>query len=375
MSSSSGTSRSSMVDLVNGTEPGSGERTIRYSVRLTDSYDIQTLGVSFYDSPATPANIDGYVNDDSYRRSRRLVKDLADAEIENLRENSLARQLQDKPDRQATIRVIRRQSAEERDAASKNSVEPSVPWTNIIPPNTKFFLESVQESRDEKVQVIDTFGDQWKAFFFGRKPEVYAYQGTLLNAANHNWKNEFQENYDHFMRGSEAVKNKAIVVLQYDDVVVEGYMLNTSLQMTGVADKSVPFAFSMLVTRRSPIDPRAILYARIQRGGVAGSTSAEMDLLAMMNSETDLKEKALSDMNTFLLMREFLGGNYVPGSGSMKLFEKTNTVEASVSIPPGGDSGTANSASEPNPFAPEQTNRMSVFGFDPTDLSPPVELE
>lgn len=369
------TSRSSMIELINGPETGVGETTIRYSIFTTDSFESQST-MTFYDSPGHSDFADGAKNDDSYRNSRHLVNRKGDdGSNDNLRENSLARQIQDKPDRQATIRLVRRTTVKDREKAIQTHGKDSLaPWTNIIPPNTKFFLESVQEDREEKVQVIDTFGE-WVAFFFGNKPEVHRYSGTLLNAANHNWKNEFQQNYDYFLRGSQAVKNKAVVVLQYDDVIVEGYIINNSIQMSASQDKAVPFSFSMLVTRRSPLDPREILLMRRERGGkVGGLTESEEALLKMMNDSFTpggsgpfsraIRAGNLDKMATFLLMREYFAGNFFPGAGMAKIYNDTNVTEGEGSKPPGAVGGASADKPKSSSFENKTVRSAALVGID-----------
>lgn len=349
------TSRQEMEALADNAGPFGGERIVKYNLFLTDAFGGISASLRFMDTPGAPNQIDGIANDDSYRASRHLIKRTdrryrvtrdedgeidvvstsSDAEFDHLRENSLARQIQEKEDRPATIRLIRRLGTAE--LKEKSSSEGVVPWENLIPPNTKFFLESVQENREEKVQIIDTFGE-WVAFFFGRRPEIYSYSGTLLNAKNHDWKNEFQENYDHFLRGSQAVKNQASILMQYDDVLVEGYMLNCSIAMRGENDKSVPFQFNMLVTNRSPINARAIIGLRALRSGLIG---AEKNLFASMQQALDLTHSNdPDDFETFMLMREYFSGNYLPGAGIMTSRPDAGVVEGGQSTVPGKTSGT-----------------------------------
>lgn len=342
------TNREEMEAVDNGDGPLGNERLIKYGIFLTDAFAGRAMGVSFYEAPGAPDQIDGFTNDDSYRRSRHLLNSNnfrnSNVNFDNIRENSLARQLNAKPDRPAVIRLIRRRSKEE--LSWRSTIEPGkpqVPWVNLIPPNTKFFLESVQENREEKVQVIDTFGE-WIAFFFGKKPEVYSYSGTLLNAQNHNWKNEFQENYDYYLRGTQAVKNRATVFMQYDDVMVEGYILNTSINMSGMADTSVPFQFNMLVINRGPLDPRAILGLRLDR---SGGTSAEEQLFETMQETLDLTRTGdIADLETFLLMREYFSGHYVPGAGTTVHRDNTNDMDSPVSVRPGQKGGVNNEQAE-----------------------------
>lgn len=357
------TSREEQIALLAGSGPLGGERLVEYNIFLTDAFGNLSGAIQLanLDGPGIPNQIDGFTNDDSYRRSRHLLRtatsDQLEGSIENLRENSLARQLAEKKDQPATIRLIRRRKPEE--LSNLNPTELRVPWVNLIPPNTKFFLESIQENREEKVQVIDTFGE-WVAFFFGRKPEVYSYGGTLLNAKNHDWKNEFQENYDHFLRGSQAVKYRATVILQYDDVLVEGYILNSSIQMTGLEDKRVPFSFNMLVINRSPMNARNMIGLRVQR---SGQGIAEAQLFNTLQDTLDLTKKGRTDeLETFLLMREYFAGNYFPSAGKATHRENTNNMESETSTPPGAVGGTNNEKPSPTSVSTATSDSITTSG-------------
>lgn len=370
------TSREEMQAMLDGQGALGGERLLEYNIFLTDAFSGSMSSISFMmDAPGPPDQIDGYSNDDSYRRSRHLLNRRTDAdatasESNSLRESSLARQIDEKANQPATIRLIRRLRPEE--LAAVKSSEPQMPWENLIPPNTKFFLEQVQENREEKVQIIDTFG-QWIAFFFGARPEVYNYSGTLLNTSNHDWKNEFQENYQHFLRGSQAVQNQATMLLQYDDVLVEGYMLNCSVSMQGAADKAAPFSFNLLVMNRSPLNPRGIIGLRELRSGRI--SPAELALFNDMQQALDLTEKGkVDELETFLLMREYFSGHYVPGAGTAIHYPQSGKVTATVSTAPGQAGGLSDS----NPatdrpigvdFTPTQTNSLRTRGIDPASLA------
>lgn len=365
-----GTSKEEKRALLGGQGSFGSERTIDYNMFLTDAFE-GNGGIGFLAGPGVSSQIDGFDNDDSYRQSRHLLRRAEVGSVvaneTNLRENSLARQLNSKKDQPATIRLIRRKTVEELPA--KNSSEPRVPWVNLIPPNTKFFLEQVQENREEKVQVIDTFGE-WIAFFFGRRPEVYSYAGTLLNTSNHDWKNEFQDNYDNFLRGSQAVKNRATIIMQYDDVVVEGYMMNSTITQTAISDNSVPFQFNLLVINRSSINPRRMLGLRFQRGS---RSDAEDQLFSTMQDTLNIgKDGDVSDLETFLIMREYFSGNYSPSAGTMVHRTNTNNIESSAIVTPGQNSGLTNQGLPPSSFLAGTTKAVSESG---TKLPPAISSE
>ena len=142
------TNQATMEAVVNDEGPQGGERLIDYNIFLTDAFRSGTgFREQYYGVPGQPP-LD-IQNDDSYRRSRHLARSATvDVNSDGLREHSLARQLQPKEDSVATIRLVRRLNAVER--AQNKTTEAYLPWVNLIPPNTKFFLENVQENREEK---------------------------------------------------------------------------------------------------------------------------------------------------------------------------------------------------------------------------------
>jgi hypothetical protein len=115
-----------------------------------------------------------------------------------------------------------------------------------------FILQGVSETRQEKVQIVETFGDHF-TFFYGQKPTVLQVRGMLFNSADFNWKNEFLANYDRLLRGTKCVENRTRVFLGWDDVVAQGYMLNVQIQYDKDLPLVVPFSFSLLLTK-PPLD-------------------------------------------------------------------------------------------------------------------------
>ena len=115
--------------------------------------------------------------------------------------------------------------------------------------NHNFILQSVSEQRQEKVQIIETFGDHY-SFFYGEKPTVLTVQGMLFNTVDFNWKNEWLQNYENLLRGTRCVENRARVFLGFDDVLVEGYILGTTVQYDKDLPNLCPFGFQLLVTKQ-----------------------------------------------------------------------------------------------------------------------------
>lgn len=120
---------------------------------------------------------------------------------------------------------------------------------DLIPPFTKFILENVQESHNERSQVVETFGDFY-AFFFGERPPIYNFSGTLINSKSINWLADFMFYYENFLRGTKCVENNATLVLTYGGRQIEGFMLNVGSATQAVTDKGVAISFQVLVIDR-----------------------------------------------------------------------------------------------------------------------------
>lgn len=113
---------------------------------------------------------------------------------------------------------------------------------------SNFFIQSVSEQRQEKQQIVETFGDSW-IFFFGEAPRLLQVGGYLLNTADFNWRAEFWENYDRYFRGTRLVELGARLYLMYDDIIVEGYLISAAAQeSTAPAPAVLQFNFQMFVT-------------------------------------------------------------------------------------------------------------------------------
>jgi hypothetical protein len=117
---------------------------------------------------------------------------------------------------------------------------------------SNFVAQTIVEARQEKSQVVETFGDPY-IFFYGEKPRVLNVQGLLMNTLDFNWKNEFLRNYEKYLRGTKLVEHKARVYLYYDDQIVEGYILDTQIQMDANLPYHVPFNFTLFVTSHTYI--------------------------------------------------------------------------------------------------------------------------
>ena len=75
---------------------------------------------------------------------------------------------------------------------------------------SNFIIQNISESRQEKSQILETFGDTY-IFFFGERPRILQVTGLLFNTLDFNWRTEFWVNYEETLRGSKLVERDARV--------------------------------------------------------------------------------------------------------------------------------------------------------------------
>lgn len=119
--------------------------------------------------------------------------------------------------------------------------------------NSNFLLQSVQEGRAEKNQIVETFGDAY-IFFFGENPRMVQVQGVLLNSADFQWRTEWWANYNTYLRGTKLAEMGARVYLFYDDVVLEGYIMEAQAQEAADMPQQVRFSFRMFISNYSSVN-------------------------------------------------------------------------------------------------------------------------
>lgn len=145
-----------------------------------------------------------------------------------------------KEDRVAYIKLIQSDGSEIPLTSSSTEDGTTVNYSNFI-------LQSVQEARMEKTQIIETFGESY-IYFFGEAPRFLDVQAILLNTLDFNWEAEWWDNYENYMRGTRSVEHGARLYLFYDDCVVEGYMLNCNATKTADQPYFCQMSFRLFVT-------------------------------------------------------------------------------------------------------------------------------
>ena len=118
----------------------------------------------------------------------------------------------------------------------------------------KFYLQAMDISLKERVQIMETFGKP-VASFFGETAKVYNFSGVALEAdtTKKSQKGEYFHGtsllylYQTYMRGTKLVDGAAIAILQVANHSVYGYPIQFSYRAMGDLDKAIQFSFSFFV--------------------------------------------------------------------------------------------------------------------------------
>ena len=153
-----------------------------------------------------------------------------------------------KRDTYATIKVIDALGRpipliDSSSAVDVNGIGQSTEYSNFI-------LQGMQEQRVEKQQIVETFGEDY-IFFFGERPRIYTFNALLLNTRNFNWKSEWWKNYEDTLRGTKLLERNARLYMYFDDVVIEGYMLQAQASATVDDPYRLPLTFQIFCTNYS----------------------------------------------------------------------------------------------------------------------------
>lgn len=181
--------------------------------------------------------------------------------------------------------------------------------------NSNFIINSVQEQRAEKQQIILTFGEPY-IFFFGEQPRIITVSGVLLNTEDFNWRAEWWENYDRYLRGTQCVRMKTRVYLSWDDIVVEGYIFQASAAEEATEQNYVRFQFQMFLTNYQNISSIGDINAHwsgkdinldpstVDLPGTGGTSST-----ALVRQANVVSEQLASGQNSASLFEYLRSGN------------------------------------------------------------------
>jgi len=132
-------------------------------------------------------------------------------------------------------------------------------FTAVTQHYSDFIIQTVEEQRAEKQQIVDTFGDTY-IFFYGEQPRIISFSGVLVNTTDFNWRSQFWHNYDKFLRGTKLVEQNARAYISFDSVVVEGYPLSVNAVDNSENPYLVQFSMQLFVTNYYDFSPIGLPY-------------------------------------------------------------------------------------------------------------------
>lgn len=218
------------------------------------------------------------VTADYYRRGKLRASNSDSATTKRIGDayDYMPRFLQDpKEEEIASLRLIGRKSI--------NSKTEDI---DLIPPYSKFFLENYSEGHAERSQIVETFGEAY-VFFFGERPAIYTFNGTLLNTKDINWKEDFMFYYKNFLRGTKAVEYKAKVLLTYGLNQIEGYVMGINTGANAQSEKGVQMSFQMLVTKRRTMQ-LSVDFGIIEDNGKFNEDTSMINLMTKGISDSNI---------------------------------------------------------------------------------------
>lgn len=185
------------------------------------------------------------------------------------------RGIQVKPNTYASIRV-RTAGGKSIDLfdSSSNRTSKANPLIGVSDNYANFIIQGIRESRAEKQQIIETFGEDY-VFFFGERPRFLDVTGVLVNTRDFNWKSEFWTNYDQFLRGTRLVEQNARLYFYFDDIVVEGYMLAANTAADSGQPHMMPFQFQLYVTNYAILSSVGSVFIDASETGPEGARRFE----------------------------------------------------------------------------------------------------
>lgn len=169
---------------------------------------------------------------------------------------------------------------------------------------SNFILQSVEEQRVEKQQIVETFGEDY-IFFFGERPRVYTFNVLLINTRNFNWKSEWWTNYENTLRGTRLLERNARMYIYFDDVVIEGYMLQAQATATTDNPYMMPLIFQVFCTNHAFVSEVGSIFTPL--ADTSTRTTGEPNPTEAVPDDPKLRvDEAVSDATTQNSLTGFL---------------------------------------------------------------------
>ena len=112
---------------------------------------------------------------------------------------------------------------------------------------TNLIVQRIDENRQEKQQIIETFGEDF-VFYYGQRPRILSVTAILPDSDDFQYAQEFWTNYDRALRGTRLVARDARVFLTVAGQVFEGYLSTAQTSRSADQPRIVQLTFQMYIT-------------------------------------------------------------------------------------------------------------------------------
>ena len=118
-----------------------------------------------------------------------------------------------------------------------------------------FLLQTVQESFNEKYQIVESLSDNFVVYMFGQRATPFQYTGMLKNTYQDDQRVWMTRLYLDVLRGTQLARRRKLMRLRYDSVIVSGVLLGLNMNIDGSLIDGVPFNFVMMPTQYTIFTP------------------------------------------------------------------------------------------------------------------------
>lgn len=117
---------------------------------------------------------------------------------------------------------------------------------------SSFLITDVNCNLEEKLQIVEVFGDAEVTYYFGRQPIMFNFAGVLTDSVDNNWFIEWLEMYSNVLRGSELARNYELIRLVLPNMTLEGTISGMNWSQSSARDVDIPFQFRFLAKQITP---------------------------------------------------------------------------------------------------------------------------
>lgn len=154
-----------------------------------------------------------------------------------------------------------------------------------------FSLTSMSESHDQITKVHMNFSARWNVFFFGDTPKMYQFRGVFIDSKEYPYYQEFLVAYEKYLSGRKCVENSMQTKLMVSGQIIDGYLLNVSVNHNANTPTLKEFSFTMLVKGTSWVRINTTHKGGIDEG-LSGKNQEVFNGLSNLNRIGYVEDKA-----------------------------------------------------------------------------------